>query len=109
MPSSASYFAGFWTGTEDSKLLQLVPLSGVLQMRPDFKYIDESAQAQQRLNAEQERGEEPDAIDISDGDDANDDPVYVQVSSRFTCGLKPQDVTPAPHCCSAGCYQETRK
>jgi len=83
VPSSASYFAGFWTGTEDSKLLQLVPLSGVLQMRPDFKYIDESAQAQQRLNAEQERGEEPETVDISDGDDANDDPVYVQVCAAL--------------------------
>jgi hypothetical protein len=80
VPSSASYFAGFWTGTQDRELLQLVPFSGVLQMRPDFKYIDESAQALQRLNAEQEKAEEQDAIDISDGDDGNDDPVYVQVS-----------------------------
>ena len=62
-------------------------------MRPDFKYIDESAQAQQRLNAEQERGEEPDAIDISDGDDANDDPVYVQVSValRFIHSFQPSN------------------
>ena len=73
VPSSASYFAGFWTGTQGSELLQLVPLSGVLQMRPDFKHIDESAQAQLRLSAEQERGEDPETIDISDGDDANDD------------------------------------
>jgi hypothetical protein len=79
VPSSASYFAGFWTGTQDSELLQLIPFSGVLQMRPDFKYIDESAQALQRLSAEQEKGEEQDPIDISDGDDVNDDPVYVQV------------------------------
>jgi hypothetical protein len=33
-----------------------------------------------RLSAEQERGEDPETIDISDGDDANDDPVYVQAS-----------------------------
>ena len=85
VPSSASYFAGFWTGTQDKELLQLVPFSGVLQMRPDFKYIDESAQALQRLNAEQEKGEEQDAIDISDGDDGNDDPVYVQVSCARVC------------------------
>jgi hypothetical protein len=87
VPSSASYFAGFWSGSQDSELLQLVPLSGVLQMRPDFKYIDESAQAQQRLNAEQERGEEAEAIDVSDGDDANDDPVYVQVSEALRLNM----------------------
>jgi hypothetical protein len=81
VPSSASYFAGFWTGTQDRELLQLVPLTGVLQMRPDFKYIDESAQAQLRLNAEQDKAEEQETIDISDGDDANDDPVYVQASA----------------------------
>jgi hypothetical protein len=81
VPSSASYFAGFWTGTPDSELLQLVPLTGVLQMRPDFKYIDDSAQAQLRLNAEQDKAEEQETIEISDGDDANDDPVYVQASA----------------------------
>ena len=107
VPSSASYFAGFWSGDPDKELLQLVPLTGVLQMRPDFKYIDESAQAQLRLNAEQDKGEEQDAIDISDGDDANDDPVYVQASKIFH--LLTINLRAAAHWRCAGCYKEARE
>jgi hypothetical protein len=107
VPSSASYFAGFWSGDPDKELLQLVPLTGVLQMRPDFKYIDESAQAQLRLNAEQDKGEEQDAIDISDGDDANDDPVYVQASKIFH--LLTINLRTAAHWRSTGCHKEARE
>jgi hypothetical protein len=107
VPSSASYFAGFWSGTQDNELLQLVPLSGVLQMRPDFKYIDESAQAQLRLNAEQDKAEEQETIDISDGDDGNDDPVYVQASYLAT--PRTYIYPAAAHRCCAGCYQEERE